>query len=88
MLVVTQKETQVPVGMESDAVDPSGRSEGGPGPGRTRKKPKDLSACESEDRGEAGGVYERDQLKEAVFFFLLRFLFFPHVFGMLSVGHW
>ena len=32
--------------MESDVVESSGRVEGGTGSGRTRKKPKDLSACE------------------------------------------
>ena len=33
---------------------------GGTRPGRTYKKPKDLSACESEEsgRGEGGGVYD------------------------------
>ncbi len=35
------------------------KREGPQGPGRTRKKPKDLSACEREDRGreEGGRVY-------------------------------
>ena len=46
--------------MESDAVEPSGRTEGDTRSGRTCKKPKDLSPCESEDRGygEGGGVYD------------------------------
>jgi hypothetical protein len=41
--------------MGSDAVEPSGRAEGGTRPGRTRKKPKDLSAY---DRKECGSVME------------------------------
>jgi hypothetical protein len=40
-----------PTVMESDEVYPSGRTEGATRPGRTWKKPKDLSGCESEDRG-------------------------------------
>jgi hypothetical protein len=38
---------------------PSGHAEGGTRPGRTRKKPKDLSACDREECGcgEGGGVY-------------------------------
>jgi hypothetical protein len=45
--------------MESDSVEPSGRTEGDTRPGRTRRKPKNLSVCESEERGrgEGGGVY-------------------------------
>jgi hypothetical protein len=45
--------------MESDVVDPSGRAEGVTGSGRKSQKPKDLSVCESEERGcgEGGGVY-------------------------------
>ena len=35
--------------MESDAVEPIGRAEGDTSPGRTRKKPKDLSVSESEE---------------------------------------
>ncbi len=35
-------------------VEPSGRTEGDTRTGRTRKKPKDLSACESEERGSGG----------------------------------
>jgi hypothetical protein len=35
--------------MESDTVEPSGHTEGGTSPGRTLKKPKDLSVSESED---------------------------------------
>jgi len=42
--------------MESDTVDPSGRTEGGTRPGRTWKKPKDLSVCESEECGCGEGV--------------------------------
>ncbi len=46
--------------MESDEVDPNGRTdyavEGGTRPGRTRKKPKDLSVCESEERRCGEGV--------------------------------
>ena len=37
--------------MELDAVDHNGRAEGVTRPGRTLKKPKDLSVCESEERG-------------------------------------
>ena len=37
--------------MESDVVESSGRVEGGTGSGRTRKKSKDLSTCESEELG-------------------------------------
>jgi hypothetical protein len=33
--------------MESDTVETSGRTEGDTRPGRTRKKPKDLSVCDS-----------------------------------------
>ena len=34
--------------------------EGGARPGQTRKKPRDLSACDREERGrgEGGGVYD------------------------------
>jgi hypothetical protein len=35
--------------IESDAVETSGRGEGGTRPGRTWKKPKDLTACDSEE---------------------------------------
>ena len=37
--------------IESDAVEPSGRAEGGTRPGRTCKKPKDLTTCDSEEGG-------------------------------------
>ena len=37
--------------MESDTVGPSGLTEGDTRPGLIRKEPKDLSVCESEDRG-------------------------------------
>ncbi len=48
--------------MESDSVEPGGRTEGDTRlqrPGQTRRKPKNLSVCESEERGrgEGGGVY-------------------------------
>ena len=45
--------------MESGSVESSGRTEGDTRPGRTRRKPKKLSVCESEERGrgEGGGVY-------------------------------
>jgi hypothetical protein len=45
--------------MESGVIEPSGRAERGTRPGRTRRKPKDLSACESEEcgYGEGGGMY-------------------------------
>ena len=43
--------------MESGVIEPSGRAERGTlRPGRTRRKPKDLSACESEERGYGEGV--------------------------------
>ncbi len=42
-----------------DEVDPSGRTEGGTGPGRTCRKPKDLSVRESEERGCEEGVIDR-----------------------------
>ncbi len=44
---VEEKETQGPF---------FHRGEGGTGPGLTCKKPKDLSACESEERGRVEGV--------------------------------
>jgi hypothetical protein len=42
--------------MESDVVETSVRTEGDTGPGRTREKPKDLSACESGECGRGEGV--------------------------------
>jgi hypothetical protein len=44
--------------MESDAVEPSCRAEGDTRTGQTCKKTKDLSGCESEERGEGGVVYD------------------------------
>ena len=43
----------------SKQLKPSGHTEGGRRPGQTRKKPKDLSACDHEERrsGEGEGVY-------------------------------
>ena len=45
--------------MESDTVESGGRTEEDTRPGRTWKKPKDLSVCENEERGcgEGGCVY-------------------------------
>ncbi len=42
--------------MESGVIEPSGRTERGTRPGRTCRKPKDLSACESAERGYGEGV--------------------------------
>jgi hypothetical protein len=39
---------------------PRGHTEGGPRPGQTRKKPRDLCVCDREERGRGeggGGVY-------------------------------
>ena len=43
----------------------SGRAEGGTRSGRTRKKPKDLSACESEEGGRGEGRDVFDTLMES-----------------------
>ena len=46
--------------MESDTVETSDRTEGDTSPGRTCKKPRHVSTCESEERGcgEEGGMYD------------------------------
>ena len=46
--------------MVSDTEEPSGHSEGDTRPGLTRQKPKDLSACESEELWcvEGCGLYD------------------------------
>ena len=44
------------VGRVDHTVETSGRVEGGTRSGRTRKKPKDLSACDREERGRGKGV--------------------------------
>jgi len=46
-----------PTLMVSDTLHPYVHAEEDKRPGRSRKKPNDLSACESEERGHGGFVY-------------------------------
>ena len=50
------------------SLSPIGHTEGDTRPGRTRKKPKDLSPCESDDRGcgVGGGVFATLMQSDAV----------------------